>query len=230
MTHLHNSGFQTRLTLEDILESAEYKFFLKPAIRNSTQLDDQEYLNLFLELQTWEAPQYIQEGFKYSFGGYDTQNRPIWMSTIAKYPYKEALNGGDADVLERFIWKRLLWMIKSIVAKSPEENPTQQALFINNYEGFSLGQLLHGPTMAFRRKMAGKYKDIVPEILGQVNRISAWLLNLFRPFIGKSLEKVELFGKDESKWRPRLQELFGREEIPSFDEDIYDFPQTVLVM
>ncbi|CAG7718301.1 unnamed protein product, partial [Allacma fusca] len=48
------------------------------------------------------------EGFKYSFGGYDTQNRPIWMSTIAKYPYKEALNGGDADVLERFIWKRLL--------------------------------------------------------------------------------------------------------------------------
>ncbi|CAG7824165.1 unnamed protein product [Allacma fusca] len=195
-------------------------------------MPDEEYLSLFLELQTWDPPKYIQEGFQYKFAGYDKKNRPIWIAAVGKYSIKEVLKRGDADQLERYGLKALIWIIKSIVAKSPAENQSGTVVLIGNFEGYSMFQLLHPPTMAFRYKMAGKYKELMNSIFGvgiavNMNRISAWLVNLFRPVLSY-LDRVEFFGSDESKWRPRLEEIFENAEIPSFDGNHRHFPPIIL--
>ncbi|CAG7822010.1 unnamed protein product, partial [Allacma fusca] len=76
--------------------------------------------------------------------------------------------------------------------------------------------------LRFMLRMSRKYKDssILMTGLGigvNVNTFGVLILNLIRPIVRQTLQNVELYGKDESRWKPRLSQIFGTAGIPDFE-------------
>ncbi|CAG7716697.1 unnamed protein product [Allacma fusca] len=215
---------------EKFAESEEFQFFLKPELRNTTTLSDSEYLEFLQELEVWEAPKYIQEGFAYKFTGYDLQNRPIWVSSARNCPIRKVIESHEEEILEKYVWQAARCIVKSIFEKSREENPSRLAVFVVNAEGLSLFQFMHARTLAVFFKYAKKYKDVVQTVMAlgviiNANRVCLWILNLLRPILYGAFERIEVYGSDESLWGPRVREIFGSDFIPSFAGDYHCFPQ-----
>ncbi|CAG7722479.1 unnamed protein product [Allacma fusca] len=209
------------MSREEARNSRVYKYLNRPVFREITKISDEDHLDLFLHLETWEAPQHFQGVLTYKFAKYDSQNRPVWILTFGTYPAKDIIDSGDEVQLEHYVWQCAHWIAKSIVAKTPEENPSQQAVVIFNGKGASAANFLNARTLGFLFKMTRKSAKSTLYLLGlgvgvNVNKVGVFVLNLLRPVLGATLKKVELFGKDESTWRPRLEEVFEGDEIPSF--------------
>ncbi|CAG7717056.1 unnamed protein product, partial [Allacma fusca] len=50
------------------------------------------------DLGTWKAPAEIQLNFPYYLSGYDTNNRPIWIFEVGKYPFNTYIKKGPETV------------------------------------------------------------------------------------------------------------------------------------
>ncbi|CAG7820145.1 unnamed protein product [Allacma fusca] len=231
----------TRKALEDsevlkfLLNSVAFKNFSTIAKaegvgENSCHLSEDEVLDLLVELELWEAPEYIQEQFPYQFGGYDSQNRPIWMGHLGSCQLRQFIDRQEEYLLEKYGLQAGYKVIKSIVAKTVEENSSRSAVLIANSDGLSLFQFMYPPTLAFLLKLARVYKDIYAEVLGtgilvNANYVARFGINILRPILGQTLNKIEVYGHDEKTWRQRLREVFTIEIIPSFTGNNHDLCQ-----
>ncbi|CAG7835307.1 unnamed protein product, partial [Allacma fusca] len=101
------------LSRTELRNSSFYKYLNHPIFRDVDKLSDEDHLNLIIDLESWEAPKRMEDVFAYKFAGYDPLNRPT-----------------------------AHWVVKSIVAKSPEENQSQQAVFVVDAKRVSKG-ILH---------------------------------------------------------------------------------------
>ncbi|CAG7835592.1 unnamed protein product [Allacma fusca] len=223
------------LTREEILQSPEYLYLCQPIIRDIVQMpDDEEYFNLFLHLETWEAPDYIKEVFSYKFGGYDYQNRPIWMVKLGGRPVKDILDRGEGDLLERYLWQFAHWGAKSIVARPLEENPSRRVVvLVDALQVSSLVSYMNGSTLGFLIRMVRKYRVVSKFLLGlgvgiNISKVGTLIVNLLKPLARKNLKKIELYTYDNTSWEPRLQEVFGRKKIPDFEGTNRGFYRVVL--
>ncbi|CAG7722480.1 unnamed protein product [Allacma fusca] len=206
---------------EDVRNCPVYKFLRHPIFLDLHKMTDEEHLNFFLDMESFEAPEHFHDVFSYKFVGYSADNQPIWIITFGKYPTYDLLQQGEGELMERYIYQTAHWIAKSIVEKTPEENPGQQAIVIFNGKGASASNYLNTRTLGYLFKLFRKTSKSSVLLLARgigvnVNKVGVVVLNLLRPISKETFKKVELFGKDDSVWRPRLEEIFGHKDIPTF--------------
>ncbi|CAG7728786.1 unnamed protein product [Allacma fusca] len=136
------------LSKEQLLDLPLFKYLQHPAIMDIFKpmtIDD--LLELALDLESWKAPEHFQKMCSYKFIGYDQKNRPIWVCKLGDYTVKDVINRGEVELFERYFWQAILAVVKSIVAKSTEENPSQQAVCIVDADDVSnYRKFMHGPS------------------------------------------------------------------------------------
>ncbi|CAG7829652.1 unnamed protein product [Allacma fusca] len=172
------------------------------------------------DLDTWEAPPYIQNNYRYYLSGFDYDNRPIWVVEFGKWDVRKIVEGGGQPLrdFDKYISQAVYRVINSTTLRSTPENPVWEVMGISDFDCYSLHQLNSLATMSYILKRARELRDAM-QLLNNgycinVNFVAERLINMLRPILGREMERVEVLGTNKSKWLPILLRRFPQDQLP----------------
>ncbi|CAG7829134.1 unnamed protein product [Allacma fusca] len=115
-----------------------------------SKIDNEKEQNAVLE--RWKAPKEITEKFPYYVSGFDIEGRPVFIMEIGKWPIRYTVEKGGEDLknldmhMEQF-FHRVVVGPRAFFNDSEIGAPDTAAIL--DWEGFSLIQLVHAPTLQY---------------------------------------------------------------------------------
>ncbi|CAG7639330.1 unnamed protein product [Allacma fusca] len=200
-------------------------YFLGPHGRVEGQIlpeevpDSLQHL-LHWDLDTWQAPEEIQQDFPYFVSGFDEENRPILVLEFGKWDIRKIVDRGIEweRILDKYI-DQIIWnLYNSTGLRSTPENRVNEVEAIIDMDGYGFKQLSSLKAVSFTlRKMrlvtiAMRFANSVFMI--NTNFIAESLLNLLKPIMGKEFEKIQIFGTNPKHWMPRMLKVIPRDQLP----------------
>jgi len=172
-------------------------------------------------LENWEAPDEIKKNYPYYLGGFDYENRPIWIVEVGKWDFTKIVEKGGQELKDFDTYlKQGFQMFAKGPPKEiyPKGDRGEGSILIVDADGFSLAQISSISTLRFFIKLAGQLRDVQDNLaygyFVNLNSVAETVLNLVRPVLGTTMERMEIYGSNSAKWVPRLLRNIPREAIP----------------
>ncbi|CAG7724492.1 unnamed protein product [Allacma fusca] len=174
-------------------------------------------------LDKWVPPKNISKLFPYYISGFDFDSRPFFVVEIGKWPFRDFIEKGkDLEVLDKYV-QQMFYRFEyggKIYSRPGEENQSDESAGILDWEGFSLVDYAHSPTLKFLLKHFASFQKIQDShaygLWINVNAVARSFINLATPVLGNVLERIEIYGTQKSRWIPKVLRRIDKDEIPSW--------------
>ncbi|CAG7733278.1 unnamed protein product, partial [Allacma fusca] len=158
------------------------------------------------ELDKWKSPEELQKDCPYYLSGFDEENRPIWIVDMGIWPTRDILAKGPE--WEESYSKHVNQMIKrvydSIRFRATPENPVTEFNIIVDLDNYTIRHFSSVKAVRFSTEKfslvtkAAKFGNVVYAV--NTNFFAEVVINILRPVLGSSLERVEVFGTNSETW------------------------------
>ncbi|CAG7679907.1 unnamed protein product [Allacma fusca] len=173
----------------------------------AVQNDDENWVD------TWEAPKIIKDGFPYYISGHDDDGRPILVMEWGHWDFRSIVEKGGENV--EHLAKHFDQIIQRINTgfftrniNDTDDYTNGEMTVIVDMDGLSLRQIMLPKNIRFLLENVTKIEKCFAKITyGYIINLSTvgWqLISLFKPYLGKFLERMEMYGTNSQHWKPKL--------------------------
>ncbi|CAG7724520.1 unnamed protein product, partial [Allacma fusca] len=193
-----------------------YQQVLATADAKTRSIEEQ---NAFLD--NWTAPKKILEKFPYYVCGFDIEKRPVFVFEIGNWKLRSFVEKGGQDLedLDNHIKKFFRRVeIGSRAFFNESEMGATDSVVITDWEGFSLKEFIHVPTVQFSLNLIANFQRIQDSFAYgyyfNVNAVASQFIALAKPILGRALERLEIMGTQKSIWIPILLRTIDPDQLP----------------
>jgi len=174
-------------------------------------------------LEREEFPEAFNKKFMFSCLGEDEEGCPILLIPGGRHDTRTLVE--EIGVEKVYTWtimrmERLMHYLAEARARTGKQ--AFQFNEIMDFEGYSIRQITHKPTMEYMQKMTKMFDENYPEVVKTIimvntPRIFPILFNIFKPMLTKHmLEKMNVMGNKREEWVAFFKEKgFPLQKIPT---------------
>ncbi|CAG7822865.1 unnamed protein product [Allacma fusca] len=176
------------------------------------------------DILEWEAPESIKEKFPYYLSGFDYDRKPVVVMEFGGWDTLSLLKKGPEALVDvdkrndQFAERLRTGFFNSLYPNGSSETSDDEVAIIFDFDGLQFRQLTSPENVKYLMKTFAKFEKASDQIgygfLINANTLVEQMLILVKPFMGKFLERVEVYGTKSEIWKPLLLRRIPRSQLP----------------
>ncbi|CAG7729228.1 unnamed protein product [Allacma fusca] len=172
---------------------------------------------------SWAPPERVVAECPMRFLGYDIDNSPVQFFPFGKWDMKKIIDMGEGDNYFKYMCQIAESLMSKMDGKVTRSGyPVTQFVIIVDQKGLSYRQLASVRVMDLNLTLTRRYEANYPESVKTVfeincNAVFTALFAICKPLLSQeTVDKLQIFSSDESKWRPAILASVPASILPTY--------------